>query len=76
MQQIAPIENDQRNDRSQLDDDEEREHCVIRRDFEQLLGNEQMSGGGDRNEFRESLNDAEKEGLKDVQCISPIGSNH
>jgi hypothetical protein len=55
-----------------LNDDEEREHGIIGRDIENGLTDQKMCSGRNRNEFGQSLNDAEEEGwslsFDEIQC--------
>ena len=48
-----------------MDNNEEREHRIIGGESEQSLPNEQVRGGRDRDEFGQSLNDAEQEGVEE-----------
>ena len=54
----APVEDDDREDRAQLDDDVER-RPLLRVEAEQLGGEDQVAGRGDRQEFGDALDDAE-----------------
>ena len=56
----APVEHDHGQDRAQLDDDVE--HLpLVRIEAEQLGGEDQVAGRGDREEFRDALDDAEND---------------
>ena len=54
----APVEDDDGEDRAQLDDDVER-RPLLRIEAEQLGGEDQVAGRGDREEFGDALDDAE-----------------
>jgi hypothetical protein len=57
----APVEDDDRQDRAELNDDVER-RPFVRVEPEQVGGEDQMAGRGDGQEFGDALDDAEDQG--------------
>ena len=71
MNIIAPEKYKQRGDGSQLDDDVEGKRPVVGGQTEVMTDDKQVRRGGDRNEFGQSLHDAEDEGVNKGQFVSP-----
>ena len=69
IKQILPVEDEQRNQRPELNQYAEREkHFVIWVQTHVMLSHQQMGGRRDRDEFSQSLDDAEEEGMEYVHC--------